>query len=86
MKPHVTVTTLGVTVGIVTNKDADEEMVYQMTKAFYDGVQEAGDSAPWLRAITPDGAVQDINLPLHPGALRYYQEAALDVPERLIAQ
>ncbi|MEX3314092.1 TAXI family TRAP transporter solute-binding subunit [Sulfitobacter sp. PS-8MA] len=75
------VTTLGVTVGIVTNKDADEEMVYQMTKAFYDGVQEAGDSAPWLRAITPEGAVQDINLPLHPGALRALTELGVDIPD-----
>ncbi|HAC48243.1 C4-dicarboxylate ABC transporter substrate-binding protein [Sulfitobacter sp. HI0082] len=75
------VTTLGVTVGIVTNKDADEEMIYQMTKAFYEGVKEAGESAPWLRAITPAGAVQDINLLLHPGALRALTELGVEIPD-----
>ncbi|KZX93300.1 MAG: TAXI family TRAP transporter solute-binding subunit [Sulfitobacter sp.] len=75
------VTTLGVTVGIVTNKDADEEMIYQMTKAFYEGVKEAGESAPWLRAITPEGAVQDINLPLHPGSLRALTELGVEIPD-----
>ena len=75
------VTTLGVTVGIVTNQDADEEMIYEMTKAFYAGVAEAGDTSPWLRAITPEGAVQDINLTLHPGALRALTELGVDIPE-----
>ena len=75
------VTTLGVTVGIVANKDAGEEMVYQMTKAFYEGVKEAGESAPWLRAITPEGAVQDINLPLHPGSLRALTELGVEIPD-----
>ena len=75
------ITTLGVTVGIVTNKDAGEEMVYQMTKAFYEGVKEAGESAPWLRAITPEGAVQDINLPLHPGSLRALTELGVEIPD-----
>lgn len=75
------VTTLGVIVGIVTNQDADEEMVYQMTKAFYAGVEEADESSPWLRAITPQGAVQDINLALHPGALRALTELGVEIPE-----
>lgn len=75
------VTTLGVTVGIVTNDAADEDMIYEMTKVFYAGVAETGDSAPWLRAITPQGAVQDINLPLHPGALRALTELGVDIPD-----
>lgn len=75
------VTTLGVTVGIVTNESADEDMVYQMTKAFYAGVEEAGDSSPWLRAVTPDAAVKDINLQLHPGALRALEELGVDIPD-----
>jgi len=75
------VTTMGVTVGIVSNENAGEEMIYQMTKAFYAGVEEAGESSPWLKAITPAGAVQDINLPLHPGALRALTELGVDIPD-----
>ncbi len=75
------VTTLGVTVGIVSNETADEDMVYQMTKAFYAGVEEAGESSPWLKAVTPQAAVLDINLPLHPGALRALTELGVDIPD-----
>jgi TRAP transporter TAXI family solute receptor len=75
------VTTMGVTVGIVTNEDADEEMIYQMTKAFYAGVEDAGDTSPWLQAITPEAAVKDINLQLHPGALRALEELGVEIPD-----
>ena len=74
-------TTLRVTVGIVTNEDADEEMIYAMTKTFYAGVAEMRDSAPWLTAITPEAAVQDINMPLHPGALRALEELGVAIPD-----
>ncbi len=74
-------TTLRVTVGIVTNQDADEEMIYQMTSTFFDGVTAMRDGAPWLAAITPEGAVADINVPLHPGALRALEELGVAIPD-----
>ncbi|MCO4839875.1 MAG: TAXI family TRAP transporter solute-binding subunit [Rhodobacteraceae bacterium] len=75
------VTTLGVTVGIVTNESANEDMVYNMTKTFYAGVADAGDGSPWLKAVTPAAAVKDINLPLHPGALRALTELGVEIPD-----
>ncbi|MEY8828294.1 TAXI family TRAP transporter solute-binding subunit [Sedimentitalea sp. XS_ASV28] len=74
-------TTLRVTVGIVTNETADETMIYEMTKTFYDGVAEMRDGAPWLQAITPEAAVADLNLPLHPGALRALEELGVEIPD-----
>lgn len=74
-------TTLRVTVGIITNEDADEEMIYEMTRTFYAGVAEMRDSAPWLAAITPEAAVQDINMPLHPGSLRALEEMGVTIPD-----
>ncbi|EKE43223.1 immunogenic protein [Oceaniovalibus guishaninsula JLT2003] len=74
-------TTLRVTVGIVTNEAADEEMIYQMTKTFFDGVADMRDSAPWLQSITPEAAVEDLNMPLHPGSLRALQEMGVTIPD-----
>lgn len=74
-------TTLRVTVGIVTNETADETMIYEMTKTFYVGVDEVRDSAPWLKAVTPEAAVKDINMPLHPGALRALEELGVAIPD-----
>ncbi len=75
------VTTLRVTVGIVTHEDADAQMIYDMTRTFFAGVEEMRDSAPWLRAITPEAAVADLNMPLHPGALRALEELGVAIPD-----
>lgn len=74
-------TTLRVTVGIVTNETADETMIYDMTKTFYAGVEGMRESSPWLQAITPEAAVADINMPLHPGALRALEELGVSIPD-----
>lgn len=75
------VATLRVTVGIVTNEKADAEMIYRMTKTFFEGVADMRDSAPWLTAITPEAAVADLNMPLHPGALRALAEMGVTIPD-----
>ncbi len=74
-------TTLRVTVGIVTNEAADEDMIYAMTKSFFNGVEMMRDGAPWLTAINPDAAVKDLNMPLHPGALRALEEMNVEIPD-----
>ncbi|MBT0959052.1 TAXI family TRAP transporter solute-binding subunit [Alphaproteobacteria bacterium KMM 3653] len=74
-------TTLRVTVGIVTNEAASEDMIYAMTKTFFDGVAEMREGAPWLNAITPETAVMDLNMPLHPGALRALEEMGVEIPD-----
>ena len=77
------VRTPGSIVGVGTNASLDADLVYRITKAFWEGVAEMEGSAPWLREITLDGALEALNLPLHPGALRYYEEIGLDVPDAL---
>jgi hypothetical protein len=71
---------------LATNADIPEEHVYQITKAIYENL-------PFLQAIHPatelmsiENAIEGLPLPLHPGALRYYQEIGVDIPERLIAK
>lgn len=66
--------------------DVDEDAVYQMTKTIYENLPflNAIHSATKVMAI--EKAIAGLPLPLHPGALKYYQEVGLKIPARLIPQ
>lgn len=71
---------------LAVRADTSEENVYLITKTIYENL-------PFLQAIHPatkemmlENAITGLPLPLHPGAARFYKEAGLDIPERLIAK
>lgn len=58
--------------------DLDEETVYQLTKTFWENIEELGMAQSNLAGLTAEDAVKDIaDLPLHDGAARYYTEAGV---------
>ena len=58
-----------------TRADMPEDTVYQLTKTFWEHIDELGQSQKNLKGLKPADAVKDIaNLPLHPGAEKYYKE------------
>lgn len=59
---------------IIVNKDLDEEFVYQMTKAIVENLSEIGATHVVYRILTPELMAQDLGIPMHPGATRYYKE------------
>ena len=68
---------------LAVRDDVDEEHVYLFTKAIFENL-------PFLQAIHPatnemslEVAVAGLPFPLHPGALRYYDEVGLDIPDHL---
>ncbi|SFQ07960.1 TAXI family TRAP transporter solute-binding subunit [Tranquillimonas alkanivorans] len=75
------VATLGAVVGVSTRADLDPEIVYEVTKAFWEGAEGRREDTPWLENVTLDYAVREGGLPLHPGAQRYYEEVGLEIPE-----
>lgn len=77
------VRSVGSTIGIGTGAHLDEDLVYQVVKAFWEGAEARRGQSPWLANITPDKAFLSMNMPLHPGALRYYREIGLDIPAEL---
>ena len=55
--------------------DLSDDTVYQLTKSFWEHIDELGKAQKNLKGLTPQDAVKDIaDLPLHPGAARYYKE------------
>ncbi|MCK0151718.1 TAXI family TRAP transporter solute-binding subunit [Marivita sp. S6314] len=71
---------------LATSADLPEDHVYQITKAMYENLPFLQAIHPATKAMAIERAIAGLPLPLHPGALKYYQEVGLDVPERLIAQ
>lgn len=65
-------------VGIAVRSDLDEETVYQITKAFWDNIDQVTSNAPWAKALDINFAASKRGLmELHPGAARYYAEAGV---------
>ena len=77
------ITALGFTQFIGTNAGVSEEVVYSATKAFWENLAEVHATAFFLQAVTLDTAFTSVNVPLHPGAAKYYDEVGVSIPEEL---
>ncbi len=65
-----------------TTSAMDEETAYQLTKAFWEEKAKMAASNAWWGGVTAD-MLANGHGQLHPGALRYYEEAGIAVPEAL---
>ena len=74
-KNEAAVTSFDTAVGIAVRGDLDEETVYQLTKTFWDNIDQVTSDAPWAKALDIKFAASKRGLmELHPGAVRYYKE------------
>lgn len=60
---------------LFTSGDVDEELVYNVTKTLFDNLKELGAVHPMAKLIALNKAAKT-PIPLHPGAKRYFDEAA----------
>ncbi len=77
------ITALGFFQFVGTHKDMDEEVVYKATKSFWENLSEVQATAFFLKEVTKESAFTSINVPLHAGAIRYYEEAGFKIPDGL---
>lgn len=77
------ITALGFTQFVGTHAGLDEEVVYKATKSFWENIEEVQKTAFFLKEVTKDTAFTAVNVPLHAGALRYYEEAGFEIPDGL---
>lgn len=71
---------------LAVRDDVDEESVYQITKTIYENLPFLQAIHKATKAMSKEKALAGLPLPLHPGALKYYREAGLTIPDQLIAQ
>ena len=75
--------TVGTPNVLFVRADEDPELVYQLTKALFEHVDELGKIHPAGKTISPEYVLQATLIPLHPGAIKYFEEIGLTVPDRL---
>ena len=68
---------------LAVRDDVPEENVYLITKTIYENLPFLQAIHPATKAMALEKALDGLPLPLHPGAARYFEEAGLEVPDRL---
>ncbi len=65
----------------VCDGDLDEDLVYDITKAFWENIEDLYPIHSKAKMITLEGALEGASVPVHPGAAKYYKEVGMEVPE-----
>lgn len=76
----------GTTMMMAANKDLSDEIAYKLTSTYWKALPEMKASNALLSNQDPARPFVGVAAPLHPGALRYYREAGIEVPAALIAK
>lgn len=62
---------------LVTHEDVPEELVYEMTKVFYDNLDALQSTHNVIKAVNIDNALEGMPVPVHPGAEKYFKEQGI---------
>ena len=77
--------TFAMLIGVVVKKDLPEDLVYKMVKAACEGFADQVAAYPSIKGVSlPKLTLETCTVPLHPGAIKYYKEIGLKIPENLI--
>ena len=77
------VPTIAVKAMLAVSEDLPDDVVYEMTKILYEHLDELRTVHQKAQAITLDTALDGMSIPLHPGAIKYYEEKGLTIPSEL---
>ena len=69
---------------LVTRDDVPEQIVYNLTKLLWENLAVLQEIHNATKSMKLENALRGVPVPLHKGAIRYYQEQGLEIPERLL--
>jgi len=75
--------TLAVKAMLAVSTDLSEDTVYQMTKILFENVDQLRAVHQKAQSISLETALEGMSIPLHPGAVKYYEEQGITVPDEL---
>ena len=68
---------------VSVHKDMSDDVAYDLTKAMFENLDDAHSVNQGLAPLTLENAFVSLAAPLHPGAIRYYEEMGITVPDAL---
>ncbi|MFV0359917.1 TAXI family TRAP transporter solute-binding subunit [Tropicimonas sp.] len=77
------VTVLGVPNVLVASSEMTDDLAYAITRAMFENIADLQAVHPAARQTTVEFTLAATPVPLHPGAIRYFEEIGATVPDRL---
>ncbi|SFR56182.1 hypothetical protein SAMN04488073_2848 [Marinobacter gudaonensis] len=77
------VSTIGIPNVLTVNSGMEEDLAYQITKLLFEKVEELRAIHPAAYDTTVEFSLESTPIPLHPGAIRYYEEIGQSIPDKL---
>ena len=75
--------TVGIPNVLAVNAAMPDELAYQITKVLFEKVDELRAIHPAANDTTVEFTMDSTPIPLHPGALRFFEEINAEIPDRL---
>jgi TRAP transporter TAXI family solute receptor len=69
---------------LVASTKLSEETVYKITKTIYENLPFLNNIHSATKAMSLERALAGMPMPLHPGAVKFYREVGVKIPERMI--
>ncbi|RYH10010.1 TAXI family TRAP transporter solute-binding subunit [Tropicimonas sp. IMCC6043] len=74
------IVTTSLPVAAFTTTKMSDDNAYQLTKTFWEEREKMAESAPWWAGVDA-GLIETVNVRFHPGAIRYYEEAGMELSD-----
>ena len=69
---------------MVISAELPEDLVYQMTKAVFENLDQLATVHPAFKRVSKESVLDGFGAPLHPGALKYYREVGVPGIEEFV--
>ena len=74
------IVTTSLPVAAYTTTQMDDETAYQLTKTYWENKARLAESSAWWNGVD-EGLMENITGQIHPGAVRYYEEAGMTLTD-----
>ena len=68
----------------VAGAHVPDDVIYKITKSFFSHIDEIHKNNPQFKDLTLQNPFAVLNVPLHPGAYKYFKEMGVKIPEKLM--